>query len=356
MLSGRLLKMRLISSVVGVAAAGGIVLLADRFVRNQRTGEHLQVDSTLPKPHSPHLQSCESRQHATDVQTNHQRRTDGGNAIAPAIAPLWASFSMLRATRLLAATEEGPRAACGIVSHGLAPPVAEKLILEVYRDLDTRVGIDSFAELSDMEEDEIDATGGHSAYGELSHTETVNLLELARTVAGESDLPTKWGFFDLGSGLGKLVAHVWLLQPSGCGSVVGVELAAPRHDAAVEGLARLQTQLKSQAQPGGACREALACGGADHDTINTDSNTALDYDPMPAECRLLKEDLATTDLTGATVIYLASLCFSPEFMAMLVSAMAQSTVCSSPAVVGPLLDGVLLVRRPVLERWRVSRY
>eukprot|EP00041_Stephanoeca_diplocostata_P012925 m.218293 g.218293 ORF g.218293 m.218293 type:complete len:101 (-) comp19148_c0_seq2:24-326(-) len=86
------------------------------------------------------------------------------------------------------------------------------LIRLIYRDLDEEIGIESPAELSDAEEDIIDSSGGHSAYGEISIEATEKLLALFEGMDTQ-----RGSFYDLGSGLGKLALHMWLL--AGCESV-----------------------------------------------------------------------------------------------------------------------------------------
>lgn len=77
----------------------------------------------------------------------------------------------------------------------------EQYIKRVYEDLDAQHGIAACAELSDEEEDLIDASGGHRAYGEVTFDGVNMLMEMA-------DMTEESVFFDLGSGLGKMTLQV----------------------------------------------------------------------------------------------------------------------------------------------------
>jgi hypothetical protein len=96
----------------------------------------------------------------------------------------------------------------------IRPSFARRLLEAVY------AGTDQYGTISDDEEDAINSTGGHWAYGEISHDGLHALLEYMQ-------LEQNSVFYDFGSGLGKVVAQCFLT--TNVRKVVGIEMAGTRH-------------------------------------------------------------------------------------------------------------------------------
>jgi hypothetical protein len=104
-------------------------------------------------------------------------------------------------------------------------------------------------------------------------------------------------FYDLGSGVGRLVVHAWLtMPPNALARAVGVELAPSRHESAVEAWTSLEA--------------SLAAGGRDSSLLQPAHQPA--HKP---EFRCAS--MLDTDLSRATHIYVASLCFGEELLGQL---------------------------------------
>lgn len=98
-------------------------------------------------------------------------------------------------------------------------------------------------------------------------------------------------FFDLGSGNGKLVVQAFLEVPRLRRSV-GVELNPTRHDTAIGAWNSIQSKariIRSSSE-----EQALSCN--------------------EASVQLIQGDLYQVDVTEATHVYIASLCFTSEMM------------------------------------------
>ena len=132
---------------------------------------------------------------------------------------------------------------------------------------------DIYASLPDVhaipeaEEEEIDETGGHEGYGELTPPAVTALLRLVPLSADDA-------FFDLGSGAGVVVTQLALLGFR----AVGIELSPTRHAVAVAALAQV---------------------------------------PVPHRCEARREDLLAVPCDDATVAFIAGLLFDDAFMTRL---------------------------------------
>lgn len=128
------------------------------------------------------------------------------------------------------------------------------------------------AEVSSADRASVDAAGGPGAatYGELTLEGSARVLQWLRL--GPLD-----HFFDLGSGTGKIPILAALM--SDVGHATGVELSRRRHDVAEQALARVG---------------------------DVDGRVAL-----------VHEDLLTTDLSAATVIFTGSRAFPESLVAKL---------------------------------------
>ena len=94
------------------------------------------------------------------------------------------------------------------------PSLVQRVLDIVY------AGTDHYGTIPDDEEDAVNATGGHWAYGEITFNGLQALLQYMEV--DQSSV-----FYDFGSGLGKVVVQCFLT--SGARKVVGIEMAGTRH-------------------------------------------------------------------------------------------------------------------------------
>lgn len=135
------------------------------------------------------------------------------------------------------------------------------------------------AEDAEDAEDEEDIEYGASTYGEVTANGARTLFE-AMALGEASDAV----FFDLGSGVGRLIVQAWLELPEqALAQAVGVELSPTRHAAANLAWGKLAAS--------GAKLPRMGC---------------------PPEFRC--ESMLETDLSVATHIYVSSLCMDDEVL------------------------------------------
>ena len=130
------------------------------------------------------------------------------------------------------------------------------------------------------EDAEVMATGSSSTYGEIMPTAAARLVELLRLGPGDA-------FFDLGSGIGKVVLQV--AMSAAVDQCVGIELVPSRHRIARRMLARLR--------PTGLLRAS---------TVS-----------------FRRADFMRARLGPATVVYTCSTAFSTPFMNELAARLAR---------------------------------
>jgi SAM-dependent methyltransferase len=112
---------------------------------------------------------------------------------------------------------------------------------------------------------------GSAVYGEINHQALKKLHSYLK-------ITSKDVFYDLGSGVGKVVLQTGLF--TNAKKVVGVELSAARHEGAITALER-----------------------------------AARLEPkIPQKCQFLNDDLMNVDLSEASIIYTCSTAFSEAFM------------------------------------------
>lgn len=140
-----------------------------------------------------------------------------------------------------------------------------RTILRVYRQVD-----DGFF-IPDTEESEIRATRGSPTYGEITPTSVDRMLTYLQMT--DRDV-----FYDLGSGVGKVINQVAISVP--IRRCVGVELSETRVRLARSALRRLRREVPVRAR----------------------------------RCSFRCEDLLDTALDDATVIYTCSTAFSWRFL------------------------------------------
>jgi SAM-dependent methyltransferase len=117
---------------------------------------------------------------------------------------------------------------------------------------------------------------GSPIYGEINHQSINKLLDYLKLSPHDV-------FFDLGSGVGKVVLHTALFSP--VKKAVGIELSEARYNEAL--LARKNAKIWEP-------------------TINK-------------RCKFINADLMTVNLSSATVIYTCSTAFSMNFMRKIVA-------------------------------------
>jgi len=134
-------------------------------------------------------------------------------------------------------------------------------------------------ELPDEDEQTIEDRGSHSVYGYVPFASGEILLTDVLALAHDDV------FFDLGSGCGALVAQAALLH--GVTRAVGVELASKRH--------------------------ALACECLDELAYNAHA-TQAGGPSWQQRVQLVHGDLLEADVSDATAVWIAGLCFPPQLM------------------------------------------
>ncbi|MEX0940683.1 MAG: hypothetical protein WDZ41_04955 [Candidatus Babeliales bacterium] len=126
----------------------------------------------------------------------------------------------------------------------------------------------------------IEKEGGNSTYGEITDKGVQILIDDLKLT--KQDI-----FYDLGSGVGRMVTKVYLDSP--VKKSVGIELSDSRHKQALHIKKMLEKKDKLE------------------------KNRALQFK---------KENILKSDIDDATVIYLASTCMSDEFMQQITDKLA----------------------------------
>jgi len=141
--------------------------------------------------------------------------------------------------------------------------------------------ITGFGTLSDQERKfiEKDYPKKTSTYGEISYDSAQQLLADSDINFGKNDV-----FYDLGSGVGKLVVQVYLNTP--VAKSVGIELSPTRH----KRTQRIADRLKK------------------YNKIDNDRVISF-----------LEGDFLEADLSDATIIFICSTCYAPTLLEQLVS-------------------------------------
>jgi hypothetical protein len=194
----------------------------------------------------------------------------------------------------------------------------------------------------------------------ISTTTTATAATAASTnsaIEKEHDKISNFRLYDLGSGVGRLVAQAYMELPR-VDRIVGVELGPSRHEAALTGWNLIQSNARRVRQS--AAREELSLRLVDN---------ASD-DICPCRLEFHEANLFDTDVSDATHVYLASLCFTEEMMADIAqklireapqlqcvatlkefpNPLAQSLLSSSPLTPMEPLDAALLHHHPQQQR------
>jgi len=173
------------------------------------------------------------------------------------------------------------------------------------------------------EEDTAEAGKNPATYGEVTET---GARQIARVLGlDELGCPPKFVFVDLGSGVGKLVTQAYLEWPAVKRSI-GVELSQERSARAVEAWRQCSTEGFAKALRGQASMLGRTHG---------DSNQALLQESV-SEPEFWQVDFFQADLTEATHVYIASLCFSDALLERLSGKLATEA---------PNLQAVASLRR-----------
>ena len=155
----------------------------------------------------------------------------------------------------------------------MRPPDPRTALRRLYAD---RWGYDVTAD----EDRRVEATAGSSTYGEIMPSALDHLIDAL-------DPDDRDTFFDLGSGLGKVVVQAAMTRTMK--ACVGIELVQGRHRVACEVLAQ-------------ARREGLLATG---------------------DVRFRHADMLRARLDGATIVYTCSTAFSDAFMARIARRLAR---------------------------------
>jgi SAM-dependent methyltransferase len=155
-----------------------------------------------------------------------------------------------------------------------------------------------------QEQTAISNAGSSPVYGEITSEGTLMLIK-------ELNINKDDVFYDLGCGVGKLVLQIFL--DAGVKKSVGIELAPTR----VAYAKKVKEKLKNEG--------------------NLDAGRIIEFH---------QQDLLDADVHDATVIYIASTCFSDDFMTKVVNKLSK---------LKPGLRLVTLTRLPILGKFRLAK-
>lgn len=161
----------------------------------------------------------------------------------------------------------------------------------------------------------ITKTGGDPTYGEITPQAVAILIQNLKLTKDDV-------FYDLGSGVGKMVVQIYLTTP--VKKSVGIELSSIRSKQAQQVKSKLEKANK------------LIAG---------------------KELIFLEEDILKSSLDDATVIYVASLCFSNDFMKKLVHKLSKLKKNLKLITLSslPILEGFKLEKKYALPMsWSTS--
>jgi len=137
------------------------------------------------------------------------------------------------------------------------------------------------------------ATCTEDTYGEITQEGAAQMFSDAHVALKPGDI-----FFDLGSGLGKLVLDAAVFAGA---QATGVELSSLRFDSGCDVLARLADEMQQQAS-------------------SVNGSQAV----QTRRLELRNNDMLKTDISAADVVYVASLCFRPALMVQLYSHLVKN--------------------------------
>lgn len=152
---------------------------------------------------------------------------------------------------------------------------------------------------------EITPLGARQLFGAMGLLETDNFSSPSpKNNKSNNHHPSAFHFFDLGSGTGKLVDQA-VLEAS-IERATGVELSPSRHESAIQAKYALIERLQRQGT-----------------TNNNQPISSERYTNVINKLELIESDLFDVDLSTATHIYVASLCFPDNLMLRLEERLRQ---------------------------------
>jgi len=163
----------------------------------------------------------------------------------------------------------------------------KKILSDVYHDID--------AIIPEPERQCVSQTGGSPVYGEITF-ESVNFL------LNQLNLTKDDVFYDLGSGLGKFIYHVFLMTP--VRKSVGIEFSQSRFDRAKSLTGQMPKLYKQTCKFENSMRSLF-------------EKPALEKIKNKS-CAFIKGCILEEDFSDATVVFTCSTCFGQEFMQKLV--------------------------------------
>jgi hypothetical protein len=118
-------------------------------------------------------------------------------------------------------------------------------------------------------------------------------------------------FYDLGSGVGRLVTQIYIDQPDRITKAIGIELAKDRHDIGIKALdGIIQEQLLYSNNINNNNKDGTLLQAPDYDNNNKDDTKSILTTQFPVQ--LIHGDVVEKDLLDSTThVYISSLCF-PE--------------------------------------------
>ena len=145
-----------------------------------------------------------------------------------------------------------------------------------------------------------------STYGEITTLGTRQLFGAMGLLDGNPNTSPVCHFVDLGSGAGKLVGQAVLeLSDKTIQRATGIELSSSRHQAALSAKRSLLEWVENAKK-----------------SENT-STLSIDANEIETKMELIEGDLFDVDLSTATHIYVASLCFPDTLMLQLEEMLLQ---------------------------------
>ena len=164
---------------------------------------------------------------------------------------------------------------------------------------------------------EITELGARQLFQRMGLFNRRNNKNNSRSQKEDEDDDDRFVFYDLGSGVGRLVVQAYMELPN-LKSVLGVELSPTRHEAAVTAWSiigqdainlRRQHRITTSQEQQNQNRRTSPINN-DNDDYGDESDAVVD------NCRIEFRlgDLLKQDLSNVTHIYLASLCFTDDMM------------------------------------------
>jgi hypothetical protein len=160
-----------------------------------------------------------------------------------------------------------------------------------------------------------------STYGEITPLGTRQLFGAMGLLDRIPD-PFAAHFVDLGSGTGKVVGQAVLELSSTIDRATGVELSPSRHESATRAKQALIKWLHRR-QPNDKVDSDWYSSTSSTSISSSSSRSSMEVNTIDKKLELIEGDLFDVDLSTATHIYIASLCFPDNLMIRLEEALCQ---------------------------------